>query len=307
MSARKVLVTGGNGFLGRHVVEELRSRGHDAFAPGHNEYDFLYAGNAASAILKSHADTIVHLAARVGGIGENVTHPGCLFFENAIMGINLMEMAKRWGIDKFVTVGTACSYPEHGNVPLDEDGLWDGYPASATAPYAFAKKMLLVQGQAYRAEYGFNAIYLIPTNLYGPGDSFDLERGHVIPSLVRKFSEATRDGEEKVTLWGTGQATRDFLYVEDAARGIADATERYDGGEPTNLGTGVETSIAHLAEIIADLYDYKGEITWDYSKPDGQPRRCLSTERALERFHWRALMPLEVGLERTVGWYEKNR
>lgn len=301
-----ITVTGGNGFLGRHVVRELarRASGMDVYAPTSRECDLRTESGIRE--LVSHiyrGDTVVHLAARVGGIGANVEHPGLFFYENALMGLRLMEAVRYAGAGKFVSVGTACEYPAKAIQPLTEVDLWKGYPAHETAPYALAKKLLLVQGQAYRDEYGFNAIHVIPTNLYGPGDSFNPETSHVVPALIRKVVHAAVTGRGPVQLWGTGTATRDLLYVEDAARGIADVVESYDLGDPVNLGSGDEVSIRGLAELIAELVGYEGMFTLDTSKPDGAPRRRLHTGRAQEALGFKAQVPLEEGLRRTIEWY----
>jgi len=302
-----VLVTGGNGFLGRHVLAELQDRGAGAiFAPRSAEYD-LRDRDAIVACLQRYApDVVIHLAAVVGGIGANRANPGRFFYDNAIMGIELMEQSRVAGVRKFVQIGTVCAYPKHTPVPFLEDDIWCGYPEETNAPYGLAKKMLLVQAQAYRQQYGFNAVYLIPVNLYGPADNFDPESSHVIPALIRKFVEARERGDERVIAWGTGVASREFLYVEDAARGIVLATERYDGAEPVNLGAGREITIRDLAETIARLCDYRGEIVWDAGQPDGQPRRMLDTSRAKESFGFEAQTDFEAGLRRTIDWYLAN-
>ena len=302
----RVLVTGGAGFLGRVVVEQLKATGYEAFVPRGREYDLRTPLGVARVLADSTPDIVVHLAAAVGGIGANQTHPGRFLYENVVMGAELMEQSRLAGVHKFVSVGTACSYPEYAPLPLREDTLWDGYPAAVTAPYGLAKRLLLAQGQAYRAEYGFNVIHLIPTNLYGPRDNFDLETSHVVPGLIRKFSEATRDGSPEVHCWGTGLATREFLYVDDAARAIVWATERYDEPEPVNIGTGVEVTIFELVGMIAGLYGYRGDTVWDSARPDGAPRRLLDVSRAETAFGFRAEVSLDEGLRRTVEWYEAN-
>ena len=248
-------------------------------------------------------DLVIHLAARVGGIGFNRKYPGKLFYDNAVMGIQLMEAARQQGVGKFVVVGTVCAYPKFTPVPFREDYIWNGYPEETNAPYGLAKKMLLVQSQAYRQEYGFNSIYLLPVNLYGPGDNFDPDSSHVIPALIKKFVEAVRTGSESVDVWGTGKASREFVYVDDAARGIALAAERYDKPEPVNIGSGIEISISRLVEIITKLTGFEGSVNWDKSKPDGQPRRCLDVSRARREFGFEAEMDFEEGLRRTVDWY----
>lgn len=302
---RRVLVTGGNGFLGRVVVRQLSDAGHTVFAPRSFEYDLRTRIGCVGALVDAEPEVVIHLAAAVGGIGANEAHPGRFLFENLIMGAELMDQARRARVDKFVSVGTACSYPEDAAVPLVEEMIWDGYPAPVTAPYGLAKRMLMEQGRAYRAEYGFDAIHLIPTNLYGPGDNFNAETGHVIPSLIRKFSEAAELESMTVMCWGTGKPTREFLHVEDAARGIILAMERYDSPEPVNLGTGAEISIREVAEKIADLYGFEGRIEWDASRPDGAPRRCLDVSRA-RAFGYTPSTSLDDGLAETVEWYESN-
>ena len=303
-----VLVTGGSGFLGRHLMAELERRGYkQVSAPRSRDYD-LVSGDAVERLLESEKpEVIIHLAAVVGGIGANRRHPGKFFYENLMMGAQLIEAARRHEVRKFVAVGTVCSYPKHAPVPFREDDLWNGYPEETNAPYGLAKKMLLVQCQAYRQEYGFNGIFLLPVNLYGPGDNFDPESSHVIPALIRKFVEAKESAAPSVEIWGTGSASREFLYVEDAARGIAAAMEGYDGDAPVNLGTGSEIRIRALAEKIRDLVGYTGELTWDTSKPDGQPRRQLDTSRAVEAFGFRAETDFDSGLRATIDWYLANR
>ena len=250
---------------------------------------------------------IIHLAAVVGGIGANRENPGKFFYDNLIMGVELMEQARRMGIAKFVAIGTICAYPKFCPVPFKEDNIWDGYPEETNAPYGLAKKMLLVQSQAYRQQYGFNSIYLLPVNLYGPGDNFSWESSHVIPALIRKCVEAKARGDKQITVWGTGRATREFLYVDDAARGIILAAEKYNSSQPVNLGAGFEISIKKLADLIVKLTKFKGEIIWDATKPDGQPRRCLDTTRARKEFGFEAKVPFETGLKRTIAWYERKR
>jgi GDP-L-fucose synthase len=307
----RVLVTGGNGFLGRHVVAELERRGHQIIAPRSKQHDLTTPEGVTRALdmFGLGTEVVVHLAARVGGIGANVAHPAEFFYENAIMGIELMEQAMEVEVKKFVTVGTACCYPADAPTPQREEDLWKGYPVADTAPYAMAKKMLLVQSQAYRQEYGFNAIYLIPTNLYGPGDNFDLETGHVIPSLVRKFVDAVDEGSVRVPLWGTGLTTRDFLYVTDAAYAIAEAMERYDQPEPMNIGTGVEVRIDYLARLIARLTGYQGAMMWNADKPSGQARRCLDVTRMRDYLgvgrHADTL--LTDGLQDTIDYWRREK
>ena len=297
----RTLVTGGHGFLGSHLLPHL---GGDVLAPRSSEYDLR--DRAACEAVVSGCDTVIHMAANCGGIGYNQAHPGRLFYDNAIMGIQLMEAARRAGVRKFVTIGTVCAYPKFTPVPFKEDDLWIGYPEETNAPYGLAKKMLLVQGQAYRQEYGFNAIYLLPVNLYGPRDDFDPQSSHVIPALIRRMVEAREQGQERVTIWGTGSASREFLYAEDAARGIALAAAHYDQPEPVNLGTGSEINIKALALLIREEVGYTGELEFDSSKPDGQPRRCLDSERALAAFGFRAETDLRTGIRATVKWYEET-
>jgi GDP-L-fucose synthase len=304
---QRVVVTGGAGFLGSHVVDALRARACEhVVVPRSRDVD-LRDREAIRRLFEHARPTLVlHLAATVGGIGANRAHPGRFFYDNAVMGIELIEQARRAGVAKLVVVGTSCAYPRDADVPLREDDLWDGYPEPTNAPYGIAKRALVVQCQAYRQEYGLNAITVLPANLYGPRDSFDLASGHVIPSLVRKCVEARRRGERVVECWGTGSATRDFLYVEDAAEGLLLAAERYDGAEPVNLATGREVSIRNLAEAIARLARFEGELRWDPSRPDGQPRRSLDATRAVQAFGFRATTSLGEGLRRTIAWYEAN-
>jgi GDP-L-fucose synthase len=305
---RRVCVTGGAGFLGSFVVKELRKRGaQEIFVPRIEDYDLVKLSDIQRMLSDARPDVIIHLAALVGGIGANRERPAEFFYHNLMMGIQLIHEAWRAGVDKFVAVGTICSYPKYTPIPFKEENLWDGYPEETNAPYGLAKKMLLVQSQAYRQQYGFNAIYPLPVNLYGPGDNFDLETSHVIPALIRKCQAAKDAGAEQVVLWGDGSPTREFLYVEDAAEGLALATERYNGPEPFNLGSGQEISIKDLAETIARLIGFKGRIAWDTSRPNGQPRRALDTSRAEKMFGFRASTPFEKGLNRTVQWYWRNR
>jgi GDP-L-fucose synthase len=302
------MVTGGNGFLGSAVVNRLRQAGAtEVFVPRSSKYDLRTGDGISRALAEARPDLVIHLAAVVGGIGANRENPGRFFYENAIMGIELMERARVAGVNKFVGVGTVCSYPKMTPVPFREDDLWNGYPEETNAPYGLAKKMLLVQGQAYRDQYGFDAIHLLPVNLYGPGDNFDTASSHVIPALIRKCLEARDRGDAYVEVWGTGAASREFLYVDDAADGIVLAAERYDGRDPVNLGVGAEITIRRLVELIAEFCGYKGELRWDATKPDGQPRRALDTSRARERFGFSATTSFEQGLRRTIEWYEANR
>ena len=303
-AARRVLVTGGGGFLGRAILKGLRERGAGAVAaPRSAEVDLRDRAAIRRCLAGTKPDLVVHAAAVVGGIGANRAHPGRFFYENAVMGIDLIEEARRAGVAKLVCLGTICAYPKHTPVPFREEELWNGYPEETNAPYGLAKKMLLVQLQAYRAEYGFDGIFLLPVNLYGPHDNFDLETSHVIPAMIRRFEEAKAAGEAPVTLWGDGSPTREFLYVEDAAEGILAAAERYDGGEPVNLGSGEEIAVRDLAALVARETGYAGAIRWDPSKPNGQPRRRLDVSRAERLFGWRATTPLAEGLKRTVAWY----
>ena len=307
-SGRRVLVTGAGGFLGRSLVHALEARGPGALlAPRSARLDLRERDAVRAYLAHEKPDLIIHLAAVVGGIGANRKHPGLFFFENAIMGIQLIEEARRAGVGKFVCLGTICAYPKFTPVPFREDDLWNGYPEETNAPYGLAKKMLLVQLQAYREEYGFPGIYLLPVNLYGPGDHFDLENSHVIPAMIRKFQEARETGARETVLWGDGSPTREFLYVEDAAEGILAAAERYDGALPVNLGSGEEIAIRDLAALVARETGFGGVIRWDASKPNGQPRRKLDVTRAEKLFGWKAGTPLSEGLRRTIGWYLGNR
>jgi GDP-L-fucose synthase len=305
--ARRVLLTGGGGFLGGFLRERLeRERPAALLAPRKRELD-LRDGQAIRAYLAAERpDLIIHAAAVVGGIGANRMHPGSFFYENAIMGIQLIEEARRAGVSKFVCLGTICAYPKFTPVPFSEEDLWNGYPEETNAPYGIAKKALLVQLQAYREEYGFNGIFLLPVNLYGPRDNFDLQTSHVIPAMIRKFVEARDRGDGEVVLWGDGSPTREFLYVEDAAEGIVLATERYEGAEPVNVGSGHEIRISDLAGVIAGAVGYAGRIVWDTTKPSGQPRRLLDVSRAERGFGFRAATSLEEGLARTIAWYERQ-
>lgn len=306
---RTVMVTGGSGFLGSHLVEELRARsnGVEVFVPRSNDYDLRERAAIRQAFVESSADSVIHLAASVGGIGANRNNPGRYFYDNAVMGIELMEMARKFDVEKFTILGTICSYPNHTEVPFSEDDLFDGYPEKTNAPYGIAKKALLTQSKAYRKQYDFNSIYLMPVNLYGPRDDFDLKSAHVIPAIIRKCLKARDRGDDAITAWGTGEPTREFLYVKDAACGILDATEELDRSEPVNLGSGAEISIRDLIETIAELTDFGGDIQWDTSKPDGQPRRKLDISRAEAYFDWDAETNFEDGLRQTIEWYESVR
>jgi GDP-L-fucose synthase len=306
-AGRRVMVTGGGGFLGSAVVPRLQQAGAtEIFVPRSRDYDLRTRDDIDRALADGHPDLVIHLAAVVGGIGANRENPGRFFYENAIMGIELMERARLAGVGKFVQIGTVCSYPKFTPVPFREDDLWNGYPEETNAPYGLAKKMLLVQGQAYRQQYGFSVIHLIPVNLYGPGDNFDPSSSHVIPALIKKCVDAREAGLDHIEVWGTGSASREFLYVSDAAEGIVLAAERYDGSEPVNLGVGHEITIRELVEMIARLTRYEGEIRWDPSKPDGQPRRALDTSRAREQFGFVATTDFEAGVSRTIEWYERT-
>jgi len=307
-ASRRFAVTGGAGFLGRFVVEELLRRGcAEPFVPLIEDYDLTTGDGIRRMLRDARPDVIIHLAAVVGGIGANRTNPGRFLYENLIMGTRLIEESRRAGISKFVCVGTVCAYPKFAPVPFREDDLWNGYPEETNAPYGLAKKMLLVQLQAYRAQYGFNGVYVLPVNLYGPGDNFDYESSHVIPALIRKCVEAREAGRPSVECWGTGAATREFLYVADCAEGIVRAAERLDDPAPVNLGSGREISIRDLAGLIGRLTGFAGRFEWDPSKPDGQPRRCLDTSRATERLGFTAATALEEGLARTIQWFERHR
>jgi GDP-L-fucose synthase len=304
----RVLVTGGAGFLGSAVVNQLRSSGYrNIVVPRSRNYDLREQAMFAKLYKDAKPDVVIHLAAVVGGIGANCANPGRFFYDNAVMGIQMMEYARRFEVEKFVAVGTIRAYPKFAPIPFKEEELWNGYPEETNAPYGLAKEMMLVQAQAYRAQYGFNAIYLLPVNLYGPRDNSDLDTSHVIPTLIRKCVEAKENHDEKIVLWGDGSPTRQFLYVEDVAEGIVMATERYNGGEPVNLGTGDEISIRDLAQLIAKEVGFSGDIVWDTTKPNGQPRRCLDTSRAQRYFGFRARHGLREGIAKTIFWYLANR
>jgi GDP-L-fucose synthase len=306
MASKRVVVTGGSGFLGQYVVCGLRSRGYEVFAPRRVEYDLTHEPDVERLYADLRPEVVVHLAAAVGGIGANRTQPGRFFYQNLHMGTMVMEHGRRAGLQKFVGIGTICSYPKITAVPFKEDDLWGGYPEETNAPYGLAKKMLLVQGQAYRQQYGFNAIHLLPVNLYGPGDNFDPESSHVIPALIRKCADAVDRGASEITCWGDGSATREFLFVEDCAEAIVLATERYDGDHPVNIGAGFEITIRDLAALVAERCGFNGRICWDASKPNGQPRRSLDTTRAASLFGFTARTPFRDGLTRTVDWYRQQ-
>jgi GDP-L-fucose synthase len=301
---KEILLTGGAGFLGSSIVDRLHERGvsdEQIAIPRSRDLDLRRWENCVAAV--EGKDVVIHLAAKVGGIGFNQAYPGELFYDNAIMGIQLIEAARQAGVEKCVVLGTVCAYPKFTPVPFREEDLWNGYPEETNAPYGIAKKALLVQLQAYRQQYGFNGIYLLPVNLYGPRDNFNPDSSHVIPALIKKFVDAIREGRETVDVWGTGAASREFLYVDDAAEGIILATERYNKPDPVNLGAGREIAIRDLVELIQKHTGYAGDIRWDTSKPDGQPRRCLAVSRAHEEFGFEARMPFDEGLRRTVEWY----
>ena len=304
LAGKRIAVTGGAGFLGGHLIRRLEKVGcRDVFVPTYPEYDFTRAGDVERLFGEQRPEVLIHLAAVVGGIGANRANPGRFFYDNAMMGIQLIEGARRHGVEKTVVLGTICAYPKFTPVPFREEELWNGYPEETNAPYGIAKKALLVQCQAYREQYGMNAVFLLPVNLYGPGDNFDLESSHVIPALIRKCAEAVEDGREEIVLWGDGSPTREFLYVEDAAEGIVLATERYDKADPVNLGSGMEISIRDLAAQIAALTGFHGRMVWDATQPNGQPRRCLDVSRAEREFGFRARTEFEVGLRKTIEWY----
>ncbi len=307
LAGKRICVTGGGGFLGSFVAEALRERGcREVFIPRRRDYDLTTIQGVQQMFETARPQVLFHLAAVVGGIGANRANPGRFFYENAVMGIQLLEYARRYNVEKTVVVGTVCAYPKFTPVPFREDDLWNGYPEETNAPYGIAKKALLVQCQAYRQQYGMNAIYLLPVNLYGPRDNFDLESSHVIPALIRKFLEAKQAGAGEVTCWGDGSPTREFLYVRDAAEGLLLAAERYDRPEPVNLGSGREISIRELSEMVARECGYEGRIIWDTSKPNGQPRRCLDTSRARSSFGFEARTGLAEGLKATIDWYRST-
>jgi GDP-L-fucose synthase len=304
---KRIVVTGGAGFLGSYVVSQLKERGcRNIFIPHIEEYDLVTMEAVKRLYSDARPDIVIHLAAKVGGIGANRENPGKFFYDNLMMGVQVMEVGRQRGIEKFVALGTVCSYPKFTSVPFKEEDLWNGYPEETNAPYGLAKKMLLVQSQAYRQQYGFNSIFLLPVNLYGPGDNFDLESSHVIPALIKKCFDAIKENKKEIVVWGTGKPTREFLYVEDAAEGIVLATEKYNKPDPINLGAGFEISIKDLVELIVKLTGFKGKIIWDSTKPDGQPKRCLDTSRAKREFGFQAKTPFGEGLKKTVEWYKTN-
>ena len=305
---KKVIVTGGAGFLGKFVVKKLKDRNcKDIFIPKIEEYDLRNLEKIKKMYRDAEADVVIHLAAVVGGIGANRENPGSFFYDNLIMGIQLMEQARLTSIEKFVALGTICAYPKYTKVPFKEEDLWSGYPEETNAPYGLAKKMSLVQSQAYRQQYGFNSIFLLPVNLYGPGDNFNPKSSHVIPALIKKFYDAKINNQSEAIVWGTGKATREFLYVEDCAEAIVLATEKYDKPDPVNIGAGFEISIKDLAEKIRQIIGFKGKIVWDTTKPDGQPRRCLDTSKAYDEFGFKAKVSFDEGLKKAIDWYIENK
>ncbi len=304
---KTIIVTGGAGFLGKYVVKKLEETGcSNIFVPKIEEYDLRNLDDIVKIYKLAKADIVIHLAAVVGGIGANRENPGSYFYDNLIMGIQLIEEARKSSIEKFVAIGTICAYPKFTPVPFKEEDLWNGYPEETNAPYGLAKKMLLVQSQAYRQQYGFNSIFLLPVNLYGPNDNFDPKSSHVIPALIKKFYEAKINNDPEVIVWGTGNATREFFYVEDCAEAIVLATEKYDKSDPVNIGAGFEISIKDLANLISEIVGFEGKIGWDTSKPDGQPRRCLDTLRAEKKFGFKAKTDFRKGLEETIEWYSNK-
>jgi len=306
MKNKRITITGGKGFLGKHLIKAFQDRGYQKITVADlPEYNLVDLNDVKKLYTETKPDIVVHLAAKVGGIGFNRENPGSLFYENIMMGVQLIHEGYLHNIDKFVALGTICAYPKFTPVPFKEDDIWNGYPEETNAPYGLAKKMMLVQSQAYRQQYGFNSIFLLPVNLYGPGDNFDPNSSHVIPALIKKCVDARKKGEKTIEVWGTGQATREFFYVEDAARAIVEATEKYNKSEPVNIGAGFEISIKDLAELIVELTGYKGQIVWNPNQPDGQPRRMLDTTRAYQEFGFQANINFKEGLEKTIAWYER--
>jgi GDP-L-fucose synthase len=307
LAGSRIMVTGGGGFLGRRIVDRLEERGASPIVVRSADYDLTEPERVRAALQDAHADYVIHAAAVVGGIGANREHPGSFFYANAVMGVHLIHEAWRAGIRKLLIVGTVCSYPKYAEVPFSEDDLWSGYPEETNAPYGLAKKMLMVQAQAYRDEYGFESVVVIPTNLFGPGDNFDYDTSHVIPAIIRKCIEARDAGDEEIVLWGTGEPTREFLYVDDAAEGIVLALQRLETGDPVNLGSATEIGIGELAERIARIAGFEGRFVWDPSKPDGQPRRAVDGSKARRLLGWSPRVGFQEGLSRTVEWYEDHR
>jgi GDP-L-fucose synthase len=307
LANKRIMITGGAGFLGKHLVERLKERGYkNIFIPVTEDYDLVRMEDVERAYRDGKPDIVIHLAALVGGIGANRENPGRFFYNNLMMGVQMMEVGRLRNIEKFVALGTICCYPKFTPVPFKEENLWDGYPEETNAPYGLAKKMLLVQSQAYRQQYGFNSIFLMPVNLYGPGDNFNPSSSHVIPALIRRCLEAKEEGKDELVVWGTGKASREFLYVEDCAQAIVLATESYNKSEPINIGAGFEITIKDLAELIAKLTEFEGKIVWDTSKPDGQPRRMLDTSKAEQEFGFKATVSFEEGLKKTIAWYKET-
>ncbi|MCG2735998.1 MAG: GDP-L-fucose synthase [Candidatus Methanoperedenaceae archaeon] len=303
---KRITVTGGAGFLGQNIVKKLKDMGcRDIFIPRSKDYDLVNMEDVRRLYIDADPDVVIHLAAVVGGIGANSQNPGRFFYDNLMMGVQMMEQGRLHNIDKFVAIGTICCYPKFTPVPFKEENLWNGYPEETNAPYGLAKKMLLVQSQAYRQQYDFNSIFLLPVNLYGPGDNFDECSSHVIPAIIKKCIDAIENGDEEIEVWGTGKATREFIYVEDAAESIVLAAEKYNKSDPVNIGAGFEISIKELVELVVDITGFSGKVVWDSSKPDGQPRRCLDTSRAEKEFGFKAKMDFSDGLKRTIEWYEK--
>jgi GDP-L-fucose synthase len=308
LQTKRIIVTGGEGFLGGYLVTALEQAGaRHIFVPPHQDYDLTQMPDVIRLYQDFPADIVIHLAAKVGGIGINREKPGEFFYDNLLMGAQLMEQARLTGVEKFVAIGTICAYPKYTPVPFKEENLWDGYPEETNAPYGLAKKMLLVQAQSYRQQYDFNAIYLLPTNLYGPGDNFDPRSSHVIPALIKKCVDAVERGDDQIVAWGSGQPSREFLYVTDAAEAIVLATQKYDQPAPVNIGAGMEITIKELLHLIAELCGFQGDIVWDHSKPDGQPRRSLDTSRARQEFGFQAQTPFRDGLRQTIDWYQAHR